>query len=183
MGNNGVHMIDVCRWGLGVDYPTRVSSGGGKYRFDDDQETPDTNIATFDFGEKSIVFESRSWAARTPQDPPDDIEFFGEKGSLRIKGSGYTLLDPAGKEIAKNPGTGGNAVHLQNFVDAIHGEKKLNAEIEEGYKSALLCHLGNIAYRTGRTIHFDDKTKKITHDEAAMKLWTREYRKGWEPKV
>ena len=76
-----------------------------------------------------------------------------------------------------------DAVHLLNFIDAIRKGTSLNSEIEEGHKSTLLCHLGNIAYRTGRAIHFDPAARRIAGDGEAMKFWAREYRKGWEPKV
>ena len=184
LGNNGVHTIDLCRWGLGVDCPIRVSSTGGKYRYDDDQETPDTNVAVFDFGGATITWESRSWSPHTPNDPPYDTAFYGEKGTLLIAGASYRMCDLAGKEIAKGSGSGSNDVHTQNFVDAIRGNAKLNAEIEEGVKSALLCHLGNISYRVNRTLHIGTKgSATIFDDKEATALWGREYRKGWEPVV
>ena len=80
LGNNGIHSLDVCRWGLGVDYPIRVTSGGGKYRHDDDQETPDTQTVTFDFGDKSILWEGRSWHPRGFEGSAFGIAFYGEKG-------------------------------------------------------------------------------------------------------
>ena len=79
--------------------------------------------------------------------------------------------------------TGGDAIHLQNFVDSIRGEGSLNAPIDEGYKSVLLCNLGNIAYRTGHVVHFDPEGRRIQGDPQASALWSREYREGWEPKV
>ena len=183
LGNNGVHMIDVCRWGLGVDAPKLVTSGGEKLRYDDDQETPDTNTATFDFGGSTITWKCRSWAAQTPDDPKHEVAFFGENGSLLIAGGGYTIHDLKGVEIAKGTAPGGNETHFQNFIDAIRGSAKLNAEIEEGHKSTLLCHLGNIAWRTGQAVHFDPAQRRITSDAAAAKLWQREYRPGWEPRI
>lgn len=184
LGNNGVHTIDVCRWGLGVDYPIRVTSSGGKYRFpSDDQETPDTNVVSFDFGNTTINWEQRSWAEHSSQDPRYEIAFYGEKGMLAIEGTSYTIFDPKGKELRRGTGSGGNASHLQNFIDAIREDKPLNAEIEEGFKSVLLCHLGNIAYRTGRTIQFDGSSRKIVGDKGAEKLWTRDYRREWQPRI
>ena len=85
LGNNGVHFIDVARWGLGVDYPTRVTSAGGKYRYDDDQETPDTNVVTFQFPEKAITFEGLSWYRLRPDEPKYDISIHGEKGTVVVK--------------------------------------------------------------------------------------------------
>jgi predicted dehydrogenase len=182
LGNNGVHMIDLCRWGLGADHAQRITSGGRKLRYDDDQESPDTNVVLFDTGTATIQWECRSWAARTPHDLAYDVAFFGENGSLLITGGGYTIHDAAGKETARGTGPGGNDTHLQNFVDAIRSGSKLNAEIEEGHKSTLLCHLGNIAWRTGQTIDYDARGGMVG-DERAKKLWRREYRPGWEPRV
>jgi predicted dehydrogenase len=183
LGNNGVHTIDVCRWGLGVDYPTHVTSAGGRYRFDDDQETPDTNVVTFTFdGGKMITWEGLS-CDRMPPGRAGDVLFHGEKGSLAIAGGGYTVYDPAGKEIRKVTGRGGDAVHVANFIEAIRETVPLTSEIEEGAKSTLLCHLGNIAYRTGRALRCDSKNGRIHGDREAMRLWSREYERGWEPKV
>jgi predicted dehydrogenase len=182
-GNNGVHFLDVARWGLGVDQPIRVTSGGGKYRYDDDQETPDTQNISLDFdGRKTLTWANRSWAAQTPLDPAYDIAFYGEQGSLLVKGGGYTIHDLKGKEVFRLSKKGDDAIHLQNFISAVRGQGKLNAEIAEGVSSAMLCHLGNIAYRTGHTLHLD-ATGSVLNDPDASNLWGREYQHGWEPKI
>ncbi len=184
IGNNGVHFIDVARWGLGAECPKTVSYTGGKYRFpDDDQQTPDTSAAVFDFGDKLLTWENRSWGAQTPVDPAHEILFAGEKGYLGIKGGGYSIYDLKGKQIAKGSGDAGEAQHLNNFVEAVRGNAKLNAPIDEGVKSVLLCHLGNISYRTGKTLHLDPQSHKVVGDPEATALWGREYRPGFEPKV
>jgi predicted dehydrogenase len=190
LGNNGVHMLDVIRWGLGVTYPTRIVSGGAKVRFPgDDQETPDNNTVTYDFTSESgpitVTWENRSWNKSTPSDPKHEVAFYGEKGTLFIQGGGYTIQDLKGVEIAKGAGPGGDTGHFQNFADAVRGEAKLNAEIQEGHLSTLLCHLGNIAYRTSGAVQFDPKKQHLAEgtSSAAQKLWARDYRPGWEPKV
>lgn len=183
LGNNGVHTVDVCRWGLGVDYPQRVSFAGGRYRYQDDQQTPDTDIASFDFGGKLITWEARSWSSRRSSDPDHEIAFFGTAGSMTIGGGGYKLYDPQGKLVTNQPGNTSDAPHVQNFLAGIREGTKLNAEIEEGFKSTLLCLLGNIAYRTGQTLSIDPATHKIAGNPAAMQFWRREYQSGWEPKV
>ena len=183
LGNNGIHALDVCRWGLGVDYPIRVTSGGGKYRFDDDQETPDTQTVTFDFGDKSITWEGRSWHPRGFEGSAFGIAFYGEKGTVVIDGANYKVFDFQGAEIDKGGAPGGDAKHYQNFLECIRSGKRPNAEIEEGHKSTLLCHLGNIAWRTGNTLNCDPKNGHIIDDRKATALWGREYRRGWEPKV
>jgi predicted dehydrogenase len=184
LGNNGVHTIDVCRWGFGVDYPTRVVSAGGRYRYQDDQETPDTHTVTFEFPDrKSITWEGLSCNAYRPGGPGAEIVFYGEDGSLAISGGGYTIQDVKGKPVKKVTGPGGDTTHQVNFLNAIRGEAKPNSEIEEGHKSTLLCHLGNIAHRTGRALRCDSKDGHILDDADAAKLWSREYAPGWEPKV
>jgi predicted dehydrogenase len=183
LGNNGVHMIDLCRWGLGVDYPTQVSSLGGRYRFEDDQETPDTNMVTYTFEDrKTITWEGLS-CNEVPEKKHPDVLFLGENGSMAINGGNYIVYDAKGVEVRKVTSKGGDAEHLANFLNAIRGGGRLTSEIEEGHKSTLLCHLGNIAYRTGRTLHCDPKSGRFLDDKQAMTLWTREYEKGWEPKV
>jgi predicted dehydrogenase len=184
LGNNGIHSLDICRWGLDVDYPRRVSAGGGKYFFDDDQETPDTHVVTYDFGDKAITWEGRNWHRRGFEGSMFGIGFYGDRGSLIIDGSNYKLFDPAGKQLVdQSKGFNGHDPHLLNFLDAVRSGTRLNSEIEGGHKSTLLCHLGNIAYRTGQTLDVDAKTGRIESNPAAAQLWSREYRPGWEPQV
>jgi predicted dehydrogenase len=183
LGNNGVHMVDVCRWGLGVDYPRRVTAGGGRYCFDDDQETPDTMVVTWDFGDKAIAFEGRSCQPRALDGSQAGVAFHGEKGTMVIDSNGYTIFDLKDKQVAKVSDRAEDRPHFQNFVDCIRDGGKLHAEIEEGYKSALLCHLGNIAWRTGNTLDFDTLHREILWHGEQKELWGREYREGWEPKV
>jgi predicted dehydrogenase len=184
LGNNGPHGLDLVRWGLGVDYPTQVGCVGGRYFYDDKQKTPDTFVVAYDFGSCGAAWDDSSCHPRK-LDKPAFVEFYGTNGSVVISGgNGYLVYDPDGKEIEKKTEPGSDVPHFQNFVDTIRGVAKSNSEIEEGQKSTLLCHLGNIAYRSGRTIHFDPKTKAIVGDDTAVKqFWGREYRPGWEPKV
>ena len=184
LGNNGIHSLDICRWGLGVDYPRRVTAGGGKYFFNDDQETPDTQVVTYDFGDRTIVWEGRNWHHSGFDGSTFGIAFDGDRGSIIIHSNGYRVLDPAGKELAsETKGFEGHDPHLRNFLAAIRKGDRLNAEIEEGHTGTLLCHLGNIAYRTGHVLNLDPANGHIQNDPAAEALWTREYRPGWEPKV
>jgi predicted dehydrogenase len=183
MGNNGIHALDVCRWGLGVDVPERVTCAGGKYFFDDDQQTPDTQIATFDFGDKLINWEHRTWHQRGFEDQTFGIVFYGDGGSLFIGSNDYQVRDKEDKVSEEGKLDRGDIVHQQNFVDAIRGNGSLNAEIAEGVASTQLCHWGNVAYRSGRTVNIDPATATITDDTEQQQLWTRDYEAGWEPKL
>ncbi len=183
LGNNGIHALDLCRWGMGVDYPRRVISGGGRYHFSDDQETPDTQVVTFECGDKAITWEGHSCYRRGFEGSTFGVAFYGEKGSLVTDGGSYRLYDPQDKEIGKVSGAGGDAPHYRNFLECIRNGSLPNADVEEGHKSTLLCHLGNIAWRTGRTVSCDPTSGKIVGDKGAARLWRRDYRRGWEPRV
>jgi predicted dehydrogenase len=183
LANNGIHALDLARWGLGVDCPRRVTCGGGRYHFADDQETPDTALATFDFGDKVALWDCSSCHPRTAENLAF-VTFYGDKGSLALSGGGsYRVFDLGGKEIDKGTSPAGDISHFQNFFDCIRSGKRPNSDIEEAQKSTLLCHLGNIAYRLGRTLTLDPKTRAILDDKEATALRGREYQKGWAPKV
>jgi predicted dehydrogenase len=183
LGNNGVHMIDLCRWGLAVDYPTRVTSAGGRYRFPDDQETPDTHMVAFEFeGNKAITWDGLS-CNRVPPGQKAEVLFSGEKGSLAIQSGGYTIQDPKGKVVKQESGEAGDVSHVANFLAAIRGNTPLTSEIGEAHKSTLLCHLGNIAHRTGQALRCDPQNGHILGNKDAMAFWSREYEKGWQPTV
>lgn len=185
LGNNGVHRIDIAREALGVDFPVHVISSGGRYRYpDDDQETPDTQIATFRFeGERSITWEGLSCNRKHPGGRGEETWIYASGGSAVFTGAGYRLFDEGGVEFEARNGNGGQREHLENFVAAIREETELNAEITEGHRSTLLCHLGNIAYRTGRALDCDPGNGgRILDDSEAMHFWKREYEPGWEPK-
>lgn len=184
IGNNGIHGLDVARWGLDVTYPIRVTAGGGKYRHDDDQETPDTLMATFDFPEKkTITWEGLSWSPLGPHDSGFGVSFHGTEGSLVIRSNSYTIYDMRNKEVATGTGAAGDTDHFADFLDAIRTGRLPNADIEKGHQSTLLCHLGNIAYRTASVLNTDPASGRIQDNPAAQNLWGREYSPTWEPKV
>ncbi len=188
LGNNGVHALDLARWGLQVELPRRVTCGGNRYFYQDDWETPDTMTATFDFGDKGITWEGQSCAPRGFEGASFGVNFYGEEGCMAMAGSNTTIYDLNSKVIreikAKREGLFDfDSIHFANFLDGIREGKALRSEIEEGQKSTVLCHLGNIAWRTGHTINFDSKGRRIVGDEAASALVSRAYRPGWEPKV
>jgi predicted dehydrogenase len=192
IGNQGIHQMDVARWGLGVKYPFKVSSMGGHFMFDDDQETPNTQVAMLEFNEggkrRMMVFEVRHWitngegsVGRKPGDNAIGNLFYGSKGYMSMAGGYQTLL---GKEQQPGPkweggrrgdGEGG---HFGNFIEAVRSRKAsdLNAEIEEGAISTVLMHLANISYRLGRTLYFDAESMICKGDAEANKLFTRNYR-------
>ncbi|WP_316810081.1 Gfo/Idh/MocA family oxidoreductase [Pedobacter heparinus] len=196
--NNGTHMVDLARWGLGVDYPTKVTSAGGRYRYQDDWQTPDTQVMTLEFGNKgTITWEGRSCNGRNIEGASVGVIFYGENGSLQIgAGNGYTIYDLNNKLVKEvkndvnivagsltNPSQSLDALHINNFFDAIKKGTALRSDILSGHQSTLLVQLGNIAQRAGSTLDIDPKNGHILNNAAAMKFWKRTYQKGWEPTI
>ncbi|WP_199200240.1 Gfo/Idh/MocA family protein [Adhaeribacter arboris] len=196
--NNGTHMVDLARWGLGVEYPTRVTSAGGRYRYQDDWQTPDTQVITLEFNNQtSMVWEGRSCNGRTIEGNSAGVMFYGDNGSLLIEsGNSYIIYDLQNKVVkevknnmeidARNladPAQELDAFHIRNFFDGIRQGTKVNSDILSGHQSTLLVQLGNIALRSGHTLNINPENGHILNDNEAMKFWSREYQPGWEPKV
>jgi len=196
--NNGTHEVDVARWALGVNWPSRVTSNGGRYQFDDDWETPDTQVIGWDFPEgKSLSWEGRSCNDYPVEKLERGVMVYGTEGSALLDSNNYTIFDKKKKVIkgtnekeevdptntVSASGLGLDRLHFANFVDAIRNGAKPNSPITEGHKSVTLLHLGNIAWRVGRELHCDAANGHIQGDDQAMQLWQRDYEKGWEPAV
>ena len=183
LGNNGVHALDVLRWGLRVDRPLRTSYTGGRYWFDDLQETPDTGTVVYDFGHCGCEWVHSS-CTPLPEKPWGEVVFSGDGGTLAIARDGsWKVYDPQGVESGSGSGTtaaAGDLPHFVNFVDAIRGRADLNSPIDEGQKSAMLCHLGNIALRTNTVVRCDPHSGAVVDQPHCLALWGREsYRPGW----
>ncbi len=196
INNNGFHELDICRWALGVDYPTKVTSSGGRYSFDDDWEFYDTQIAGFEFGDdKMITWEGRSCNGFDIHERGRGAAIHGTNGTILLDRNGYWAYDKSGKLFKQvlersHPATtdvvGIGALdlyHMENFMEAIRSGKKLNSPVDEAVKSNLICHLGNIAQKFSRTLITNPQDGKIVNDKEAMQLWGREYADGWKPVV
>lgn len=181
LGNQGVHEMDVARWGLGVGLPTRIHAAGGQFMFDDDRQSPRPLVATFEYPEqnKTLVFETRHGIAQRPGFGPEPcdalgVTFYGSEGCMRVRGFEYATYFGRRRE----PGPGGRAApnEYERFLAGVRSRKHgdLGVEIEDGHLSSALGHLGNIAYRLGRTIHFDPKTETFPGDEAASTMLSRD---------
>lgn len=197
INNNGTHEIDVCRWALGVEYPEKVMSVGGRFHHDDDWQFYDTQTATFAYaGGKSIEWEGRSCNAQATYGRRRGAQVLGTKGSVildRNHVTFYSLSNEKTLEFSEETqsatmdtvGVGGlDVLHMKNFVNAIRVGEKQNSPIAEGVITNNLCHLGNYAQASGATLNIDEKTGRITNNRKVMKkYWKRDYQKGWTPKV
>ena len=197
-GNNGVHFIDIVRWGMGLSYPTSVNSTGGRYYHDDDWEFPDTQTINFKYGDdKMITWEGRSCNARVIENNNVGAVFYGDKGTLVIGGgNAYNIYDQSNKLIREessvmefkagdtaNPSQQLDSFHYSNFLDGIRKGTKLNADINVGCISSTLAQLGNIAQRTNSTFNTNPENGHIINNKDAKKLWSRKYENGWEMKL
>jgi predicted dehydrogenase len=183
LGNNGVHALDLARWGMGVDYPARITSAGGRYHFEDDQETPDTHLVTYEFDQRAIMWEGLSCDPLGPDGTAFGVSFHGDQGTLKMFDTGYRIFDMQRNQTEEVTGEGADAEHFADFLRCIREGGRPTADIEEAHKSTLLCHLGNIAQRTGRALRTDPANGHILDDPEAMQLWGREYEPGWQPEV
>jgi predicted dehydrogenase len=179
LGNNGIHALDRLRWILNLDAPTRVVAAGGKFFYDDDQETPDTLTVTYEFPTCLVSWEHRVWSKGTGS----GAEVYGEHGTLVLDREGWHVekgIEASDKGDGEGQGVEGS-IHQRNFIDCIKdssGEtvRRPNADIEEGHKSTRMCHLGNIAFRTGRAVRFDAHRETCLDDAEANRLLGRSYR-------
>ena len=128
-----------------------------------------------------LVFENRNWH-RGLGEYDRDITFFGDEGTMVISSAGYKMYDMAGKLIGEGSGRGGEVDHIPNLLQAIRDGTPLNAGIDVGYRSTLLCHLGAIAYRVGRSLKCDPRRVASWATPRPSALGA-EYEPGWEPKV
>ena len=197
VGNQGIHETDLCMWGLDVGLPTKITSMGGKFLWDDCKEVPEVLTSVYNYPEegKIIQFEVRPWCTNTEEGATVGNIFYGDKGILVVDGyskyktylgkdrtPGQSGDDGAMEASGMDRGAGGTDGHFKNFIEAVrkHDKSILNAPIETGHLSSGLAHLGNIAYRMEKVLTFNPQAEKFVNDPEADKMLTRNYRKGFE---
>ena len=187
MGNDGVHDIDLARWGLGVDtHPSKICAMGGKYYYDDDMQWPDTQNCLFEYAPdkggrvKQLIFEMRIWSPYKQQGKENGNVFYGTKGMMVLgKKEGWKLYRERNQLVKEGGGGPDLGGHHRDFIDCIRNGERPRADIEIGHLSSSLCHLGNIAIRTGEMLHFDPAKERMVDNAKADKLVRREYREHW----
>lgn len=190
-GNDGVHDIDIARWGLGVEqHPDRIIGQGSKLFFDDDQEWPDTLYCGFEYDiagkTKQLIYEQRDWSPYVQEGHENGCAWYGTEGMIiGGKAKGWQIYGKRNKLIEDIKPTSGPdlAAHHANFLDGIRTGAKQNADITINHLSTALCHLGNIAARTRRALVFDPAKEQFIGDADTSKLLRREYREHWATPV
>jgi predicted dehydrogenase len=193
IGNDGVHDIDIARWGLGVEtHPNHVGYFGGQFVLHDtDQQWPDTYYVTYGYDlpdgrKKQLVYEQRTWCPYKQEGIDNGDAFYGTKGMMLLcKEAGWRIIKAGNIAGDKMEADGVDLPgHTRNFLDCIKSGERPHADIEIGHLSSCLSHLGNIASRVGRGFAFDPKTEQVIGDEEANKFTGREYREHWgTPKI
>jgi predicted dehydrogenase len=193
--NNGTHEVDVCRWALGVDYPQRVTASGGRYHFKDDWQFYDTLVTSFEYEDRMISWEGKSCQGMKYYGRDRGSTIMGTDGTVLVDRDGYEIYDLKGNKTSevKVGKTTSSAdligrdsmtdAHFANFIAAIRNGEKLNAPIADGNISVTSLQLSNIAWEVNRELRLEAKDGRIQNDPDAMKMWGREYEKGWAPHV
>jgi predicted dehydrogenase len=191
LGNDGVHLLDFARWGLETavaaegkrlaPVPRTVSAHGGKYYFDDDQEWPDTMMVTYDFAGYLLTYELRIWTPYPLEGESEGAAVYGDNGYVTVGHHRWRAYDEKGRQLSEAAGGHNDSGHAQNFIDCLRSRQRPVADLETvGHPSSLLCHLGNAAWRAGRSLRFDAERYTFEGDEDANRYLTRpEYRKPW----
>ncbi|MCR4413513.1 MAG: Gfo/Idh/MocA family oxidoreductase [Thermoguttaceae bacterium] len=202
IANDASHQLDLARWLMGVEHPKSVYSTGGRFNSQGAAETPDTQIAVYDFDNLVMTFELTLYTPYMLKISPQireslteypywpqcatRIEIYGEKGVMYVgrHGGGWQVFGRPKNEkpvlIAEGNGKFPDPEHKENFVQSIRSRALPSADIEKGHRSALLTHYANISYRLGgQKLTIDPKTEHIVGNPEAMKLFRREYRKPW----
>ncbi len=196
-GNNATHELDIARWALQVTYPEKVEVEAAKRHFKNDGWVMyDTMDATFRFPDNKIIqWDGKSRGGYKTYGSDRGTIIYGSEGTVFVNRDGYTLYDRVGKKVKDSKASGSEAgtalggggdmtdAHVANFFNVIRGkETKLNSPIEEGAISQMMCHYANIGYRIGKSYSVNTQNGHIL-DKDGMKLWDRQYEKGWEPKL
>jgi predicted dehydrogenase len=201
VGDMCVHMFDAVRWMLDLGWPTRIASSGGILVDKQSKaNTPDTQSATFDYGDLRVVWQHRSWGSEPDPKYPWGATFYGDKGTLKISVFGYDFLplgdqgkpihrdvayefeqypeDKTEKDLERHVAPAIRR-HMQDFLAAIATRGRPVADIEQGYISTASCILANLAMQLGRTLNWDAKQQQVVGDEEANRLLQRPYRQPW----
>jgi predicted dehydrogenase len=191
LGNDGVHRLDIARWALEtaiaaqreapIGLPVAVSAHGGKHFFDDAQEWPDNLMVTYEYPGCLLTYEMRIWTAYPLHDESEGAAVCGENGSVIIGNTKWRAFDAKGKLIQEESGGDNTVAHIRDFLECLPARRRPNADLETvGHPSSLLCHLGNAAWRAGRTLRYDGDRGRFTGDDDANQFLTRpEYRQPW----
>jgi predicted dehydrogenase len=180
----GVHLLNMVEMGMPNDMPRSVTSCGGKFVFDDDSETPDSQVTVYEFPTYQLVWEHRAGLNNGLNNRSWGVEWHGTEGTIILDDNGYEIRPerkPANLDAVKKPGSGDpRPAHVRNFLDCVKSRQQPVLNLEIGQRVSTLAHLGNIAYRTRQKIEWDNTAEKVLGDLHANELVGVDYRKPWQ---
>jgi predicted dehydrogenase len=194
MTNFGAHDLDIARWALGATAPAAVAAFGGRYEVKDGGETPDVQEVIYNFPDASLGGGKGcvvTWTGREiGSSPGGPLVFHGTKGALSLSRGGFTVAPETWRgeaqsnqpamEAMKEPRSEMEIAHVRNFLDCVKSRRRPVADVEEGHRTATMCHLGNIATRLGRGLRWDAGKEEFIGDADANRRLHYEYRKPWK---
>jgi len=177
----GTHLLDIVQWAMDVEYPEVVTAVGGKFYVQDDRDTPDTLTATYRYPTFIATYENRALNNHQLEGRGYGIMFHGTKATLVIDRQGYEVIPQPNSDVVavRNEQNDAPVSHPRHFLDAMRSRSLPNNDIEIGHRSTSAAILGNIAYRTGRAIHWDGAGEAIVNDPEAEAYLSVEYRGPW----
>ncbi len=189
-----VHLIDIVQWAMGVDYPHTISATGGKFYLQDNRDTPDTIMVTYEYPGFVCTYENRECNGNTINGKGYGIMFHGTDGTLFVDRGGLEVIPEKRREsqnkmvdrtepIKVENSNDQHETHVRNFLDSVKSRQKPICDIEIGHRTTSAALLANIAYRSRRRIAWDGKSEEIIGDREASRLLAKPYRKPWSLKV
>ncbi|MCA9412704.1 MAG: Gfo/Idh/MocA family oxidoreductase, partial [Candidatus Omnitrophica bacterium] len=180
LGNWGVHQIDIACWALALRDPIAVYSHGG-LRIEDARETPDYQTAVYEYPDLTLIWEHRVWSSKSFADNRSGVLFYGTKASMALTRDGWQVFPNNEEDSGPSAGeTEMRKAHFMDFVECVKSRETPNSSVETAYFPTLLCHLGNIAYRTKKRLEWDPETATFPGEEEANALLSREMRAPWK---
>jgi predicted dehydrogenase len=175
IGNQGVHEMDVARWGIkGATLPGRVWSLGGRLGYKDQGQTPNTQMAVFEYGDVLLVFEVRGLVGKHKAFPPRvGNEFYTTEGRI-ADGRFYPHNGGKPEPLANFKVRVAPGGAFGSFLRAVRSRKveDLNADAEKGHYSSALCHLANISYRLGQEVPFNSQTQRLGDNRQVVETFS-----------
>ncbi len=179
----GVHLLNICLWAMGPEVPLRVTSTGGKQVIEDNTETPDTQIAVYEFPDYSLIWEHQMLGGIGPNGKPHGMVFSGSEGTLTLDDAGWRVVPEPKRnnvEAEDHPaGRDARPAHVRNFLDCVKSREQPVENLEVGHFVSTVAHLGNLALRTKSEIHWDAEQEQAEDNEAANRLVRCNYRAPW----
>jgi predicted dehydrogenase len=185
-----VHLLDIVQWAMGADYPQTISATGGKFYLQDNRETPDTLLVTFEYPGFICTYENRECNGNAINGKGYGITFHGTDGTLLVDRGGFELIPERRREsqnrvvdraqpMKVENSNNQHEAHVRNFLDSVKSRQKPICDIETGHRTTSTALLANIAYRSRRRIVWDGKSEQIIGDREASRFLSKSYRKPW----